>query len=101
MNQASDRISELNIVVANGVSADDGALRFIHLVQAATNDLLENRGVAFFRKAHNRERGNWPSAHGIDIAERIGGGYLAKGKRIVDDWREKIHGLNNRETVGE
>src|SRR5580692_2281564 len=101
MNQTGDRIAKLNIVVANGMSADDGALRFVHLVQAAANDLLKNRGIAFVWKAHNRERGNWLSAHGVDIAERIGGGDLAKGKRIVDDWREKIHGLHNRETVSE
>jgi hypothetical protein len=34
------------------------------------------------------------SAHGVDIAERVGGGDLAEDVRVVHDRREEIHGLD-------
>ncbi len=94
-------VSKLDIVVADGVAADDGAIRFFHLVEAAADDLLENRRVAFFGEAYDGKCRNRFSAHGVNIAERIGGRDLAEGEGIVDDRREKIYGLNKRKLLAD
>ena len=44
-----------------------------------------------------RKRGDRLAAHGIDIAQRVGGGDGAKGVRIVDNGREEIDGLHQSE----
>ena len=36
------------------------------------------------------------STHGVNVAERVGGGDLAEGVGIVHDRREKIHRLDER-----
>ncbi len=36
------------------------------------------------------------SAHGVNVAQGIGGRDLAEGVRVVDDGREEIHGLHQR-----
>ena len=49
-----------------------------------------------FGKAGDRQRGERPAAHRIDVAQRIGGGDLAVDVRVVDDRREEIHRLHQR-----
>ncbi len=43
------------------------------------------------------QRGDGTSAHGIDVAQRIGGGDLAEGVGIVHHGSEEVHGLDQRE----
>src|SRR6202040_1446423 len=92
-------VAKLDIVVADRVSADDCAIRLLHFVEAAADDLFENSGVAFFGKADDGKRGDGFATHRVNVAERVGGRDLAKGKRIVDDGCEKIHSLHQREVV--
>ena len=99
MDHASDRVAEFQFIVANRMSANDGAIRFRHFCQAAAQDLLQNFGRAGSRKRQDGERGNRPAAHGIYIAERIGGGDLAEKLGIVQDRREKIHRLHDGEII--
>ena len=42
------------------------------------------------------KRGDRPSAHRENVRERVSGGDLSVSERVVDDWREKIHGLHER-----
>ena len=96
INQPGHSVSELHIVVADGVPADHGAARLGHFGQPAAKNLFENFQIAFFGESHDRKGGNGPSAHGIDIAERVGRGNLSKGKRIVDNRSEEIDRLHQR-----
>ena len=96
MDQAGDRISELGFVIANAVAADDGASGFHHLRKAAGQNALENFEIAFFGEADQRERSQRTSAHGVDVAQRVGGGDLSEGVGIVDDGREEVDGLHQR-----
>ena len=51
----------------------------------------------FKHPGEDGERGNGAAAHGVDVAERVGGGDGAEGVRIVDDGREEIHGMHEGE----
>lgn len=92
-------VAELDVVVADGVAADYRAVRLFHFIEAAANNLLEDCRIAFFGKANDGESGDGLAAHSIDIAERIGGGNLAKREWVIYDWCEKIHCLYKREIV--
>ena len=101
IDDPADGITELNVLIANGVAADDGALRFTHFVQAAANDLFKDRGVAFFGKANEGECGEGATAHGVNITKGIGGSNLAESERVVDDGREEIDGLDEADRLPE
>jgi hypothetical protein len=76
------------------VAANDGASGFDHLGKAASQDAFENFEIGFVGEADQGERGERASAHGVDVAERVGGGDLAEGVRIVDDGRKEVDGLH-------
>ena len=63
--------------------------------------MLQNLRVAFFWERYDRKRRNRPSAHGIHITERVGRGNLTEQVRIVDNRREEIHGLHQRQRFGD
>src|SRR5580704_1659041 len=101
MNQSGDGVTEFQIVIANGMSADDEASGFGHFCQAAAHDLIERRGIAALWKSDERQRGNGSAAHGVNVTERVGGGDLAKEIRVVNDGGEKIGGLHEGKLVGD
>src|SRR5262249_32050465 len=39
------------------------------------------------------------AVHGVDVAERVGGGDLAVDVGVIDDGREEIDGLNERNVL--
>ncbi len=94
INQAGDGVSELGFVVADAVSADNRATGFHHLGKSAGQDSLQNGEIAFFRKADQGQGGERTSAHGVDVAERIGGGNLPERVRVIHDGREEVGGLH-------
>ncbi len=96
MDEAGDGISELGFFVADAVAADHCAIGLHHFGEAAGKDAFENGEVGFVGEAHEGERGEGPSSHGIDVAKGVGGGDLAEGVGIVDDGREEVDGLNER-----
>ena len=96
MNDAGDGVSEFCFFVANAVAADDGASGFHHFGKAACEDSFEDCEVGFLGKANQGEGGERTSAHGVDIAESIGGGDLAEGVRIVDDRGKEVDRLDER-----
>src|SRR5580658_2851367 len=94
MNYSRDRISKFCFCIANAVAADHRASRLDHLRQSAGENTLQNFEVAFLRKTHESQRSQWLSAHGINVAERVGRGDLAEDVGIVYDGRKKIHRLH-------
>ena len=69
----------------------------IILLSPPARMLLEDRGVGLIGKADHRERRKRPAAHGINIAERVGGRNLAEGVWIVDNGREEVDRLHERQ----
>ena len=101
MDCASHRVAELQFVVANGMAADDCAIRLGHFGEAAAENLFENFWRAGVGKGDDSERGDRATAHCVDVAERVGCCDLAKEFRVIYDRREKINGLHDSEVVGE
>src|ERR1035438_8036149 len=96
MDHAGYRVAKFCFLVADAVASHDCASGFDHLRQAAGQDALEDLDISLVGEADQSERGERLSAHGIDIAERIGGGDLAEDVWIVDDGGEEIHRLDER-----
>ena len=76
-----------------GLGADvSGALE--HLAQALEAQLLDRPG-------DEAQRAYRLCAHGVDVAQGIGGGDAAIVERVVDDGREDIDGLDQRQIVAQ
>src|SRR6202521_3672429 len=101
IDQSRYCITEKHVFIANRMAANDAALRFIHFHKAAAHNLFENFRIAFFGKPDDGKRGNRPASHGVDVAERVGGGDLTEKLRGIHDRREKIDGLDEREAFAE
>ena len=101
INCASYRVAEFQLVIANRMSTDHRAIRFRHFRQAAAQDLFQNFRRTGGWKREDGERGNRSAAHGVHITEGVSGGYLAEKFRIIQDRREKIHGLHDRQIIRE
>lgn len=102
VNPAGHGESVLQFLVDDGMPADDGCASLMDLVLSSAEDFTEYldrqlRG----RKSDDAERGQWLTAHGVHVGQRVGGSDLAELVRIVDDRREEVDGLDERETVGQ
>ena len=53
------------------------------------------------RHADERQRQDRPPAHGVDVADRVGGGDAAEVERVVDDGHEEVGGGDQRLLVVE
>ena len=51
------------------------------------------------REAADVQHGKRLAAHGVDVAERIGGSDLAEQVGVIADWRNQIHRLNKRQII--
>ena len=96
MNHAGDGVAKLDLRIAHAVAADHRASGLHHLGEAAGKNLLQYVEIAFIGKADNGQRGHRASAHGVNVAQRVGGRDLAEGVWVVNDGREEIHGLDER-----
>ena len=72
--------------ITNGMSADDGAADFGRLLETTAQD----GGNCFCRneigwETHDVQSGDRPAAHRKNVGERVGGGDLSVGKRVVHD----------------
>ena len=64
---------------------------------ASGNAIGDDGGIeVLLRKARDGERRDGAAAHGIDVAEGVGGGDLAIRIRVVDDGREEVDRLDKR-----
>jgi len=101
VDDAGNGVAEFQIIVANRMAADDGAMSLIHLRKTAAENLFQNSGAAVIGESDNRERGNGPATHGVNVTKGIRGGDLAEREWIVGDGREEIDGLHKGEVGGE
>src|SRR6185437_2583165 len=94
--------AELELFVDDGVATDDDRAGLVDLVLPAAQDFGEDleRQLAG-GETDDVERGERLAAHGVDVGEGVGGGDLAEGVGVVDDRREEVDGLDEREIVGE
>src|ERR1039458_9314943 len=91
---AGDGVAEFNFVVGDAVAAEDGAFGLAHFFGAALEDLLERGQIAFSGIGQDGERRDGAAAHGVDIAQGVGGGDGAEGIRVIDDGSEEVDGLH-------
>ena len=94
MDHPGDRISELDLRVADAMPANHRALGLHHFGKAAGQNLFQDRDVSLIRKANNRQRAERLAAHGIHVAERVDGRDLAKGKGIIHNRSKEIDSLH-------
>src|SRR5882762_4591638 len=95
MNDASDGVTKLNVIVSNRVAADDAAFRFSHLRKAAANYLFENLRIAFVGKTYNGKRGNGFTAHGVNITQRVRRRDLSESVWVIHNRRKEIDRLHH------
>ena len=102
MDEAGDRVAELDFGIADCVPADNRAARRAAALQPAADDLAEERQRKLVvGKADKVERCLRRAAHRVHIAQRVGRRDLAVQVRIVHDGREKVDRLDERQLVGE
>ena len=97
---AGHGVAELDLLILHGVTAEQRHSGLAQLVEAAA----KNRGdgprlESILRKCRDRKRRERTSAHRIDVADRVRGGDLAVGVRVVHDRREKIDRLHQRRSA--
>ena len=51
------------------------------------------------RKTHDVHGEDGSAAHGIYVAQGVGGGHLSEGEGVVDDRRKEVHGLDQGQFV--
>ena len=98
MHQSGHRHAELDLLVDDGVTADDHHARLLRLGEAAAQDVGQDlQGDAALREARDVERRLRLAPHGVDIGEGVGGRDRAELEGVVDDGREEVHRLHERQ----
>jgi hypothetical protein len=83
------------------VAAGNQAARLVDLVIAAPQHLVDRLRGHFLGDAHQVQRQLRLPAHGVDVAEGVGGGNLAEEVGVVGDRREKVYRLHQGQLVGD
>ena len=89
----------LGLVVVDRVAADYEHARFSGLVGAALQHLAQYVCGQAGREGDYVQAEQRPGAGGVNVAERICGGYRAEGVRVVDDGWEEVHRLDQCDLV--
>jgi hypothetical protein len=102
MDDPQDGEAVLRLVVLDAVPAHEEHARLPHLVQSAPEDLPED---CFVQSAHGEaddvQGRQGAPAHGVDVAQGVRCGDLPEGVWIVDDGREEVHRLDDRQVLPE
>ena len=78
----------------------EGAVRFGDFVRTTQEDLVDDVQREFVGgDGHDVHGGDGLSAHGVDVGKGIGGRDLSEEIRVVDNRREEIEGLHDRDLV--
>ncbi len=97
-----DREAVLGLGIVDRVPADDRGAGLGHRVGAAAQDLAQDvRPERLERIGDEVQRRHRRAAHGVDVRERVGGGDPPERVRVVDDRREEVHRLDDRQLVGQ
>ena len=84
-------------IIVDRMSADHYRTGFGYFLLSAAENRQQNFCRQFTNwKSDDIHRSDWFTAHGIDIAQTVGCGNLAKQKGLIDDGRKKVQRLNQR-----
>ena len=98
MHQAGDRHAVFRFLVVDAVATDDADIGFARLVRPATQDLAEHRHrERLGGEGHDVQRQQRRRPHRVDVADGVGGRNLSVLIRVVDQRRDVVHGLRNRQ----
>ena len=100
VDATGDRQPELWLLVDDGVAARDHAAALRELVDRPGHQPLEQVEREILGPRDDVEREEDLSAHRVDVGHRVRGGDRPCRIRVVDDRREEIDGLDDRELVG-
>ena len=99
MDIPGDAEAVFRLVVLNRVAPGNDAARLHRLLvsalQNAADNLLRQR-AGHAQKVHGHSRS---PAHGVHIAEGVGGGDLSEPEGIIHNGRKEIHGMNGRDLI--
>ena len=101
MDIAGDAHAVFWLLILDGVAPGDGAAGLDGLIMSAQEDFMDRfqgQAVGHAQQVHGH-RGT--SAHGVHIAQRVGGGDLAEQVGIVYDRGKKVHGMDCRDLIGD
>ena len=98
-----DGQAELELFVDDAVAADDDRARPRAPCPGRREESRSSTSIGSVPagKADDVQRGERLAAHRVDVRQRVRRGDLPEEIRIVDDRREKIDRLNEREIVGQ
>ena len=98
VDDAGHREPVLGLGVVDRVPADDRGAGRGDGVGAAAQDLAQHlRPERLEREGDEVQRRHRPAAHRVDVRERVGGGDPPERVRVVDDRREEVGGLHDRD----
>ena len=90
LDDAGDGQAILRLVVVHGMPSHDQHARLKSFVRTASEHAHKDVLGKVDREADDVERGHRPPAHGVDVAEGVGRGYLSERVGVVDDGREEV-----------
>src|SRR5205823_6109692 len=72
IDRSGDGVPEFDFLILDGVAAKQRDARFAQLVESAAKDFADGLGLeALFRERGDRERGQRPAAHRVDVADGV------------------------------
>src|SRR5262249_38128697 len=87
--------------ITHTVPADHRAFSFHHLGEPAGQNSFQDVQVALFGKADHGQGTKRTAAHGVDVAQRVGGRNLSEGVGIVHNRSKEIYSLDQRLVGGD
>ena len=100
MDNAHDGQAVLHVAVGDGVAPRQDAPGLDDLLRAALHDLPQDVQIHGLREADDVQGGLYLTAHGVDVAEGIGGRDLAEGVGVLHHGWEEVQGLDDGDVVG-
>jgi hypothetical protein len=101
-DDAGDGHAVLGLRVVDRVAADERGAGGRRGVRAAAQDLAQHvRPERLEREGDEVERRHRPAAHRVDVRQRVGRGDAPERVGVVDDRREEVDRLHDRDVLGE
>src|ERR1043166_215703 len=98
MDDSGDGHAILDFFIDDTVSADNHGAALFYFIGASLENLTEHADVHLsFRKANDVQTCFRLATHGINIAQRVSSGDLAKKIRVVNNRSKKIHRVHDGE----
>ena len=98
MHHAGDRHPIFEFFVDDRVAADYNSSGLSGPLRAAADDLAQHLEVQLaLRERDDIQRRLRLGAHRVDVTQRVGRRHLAENVRVVNDGREKVHGVDDGE----